>query len=620
MSENPDFGLHREVYTFAPEALASALPEFEVVREIGKGSMGIVYEARRKQDDATIALKVLPPSLTLSERALARFLREGRLMARVEHPDIVRYLGNGSGAAAGVRLFWFAMEYVDGASMQERLRIGPLPVRAACAIAARVGRALQFAHERGVVHRDLKPSNLLLRAPEARPGEDAPPVAISDFGLARETGTGSMTDSGALVGTPMYVAPELVLSGSGNANTISDVYSLGATLYTLLTGVPPFDGPTAQVVLKAVLEREPRSMRSMRTELPKQLEAIVQKAMSKEPRHRYGSALEFALDLERFLRGERTEARVQGPLTAAWRTARRRPSVAVSVAFAVVLGIGAAHFAKVQRDTRIEQGVAEAENWLAQATSATDERDRPRPESQRRELLLAAISAASDVLTRDPGVPLAHFVRAKCYFRLRQLDEAVLDLDATERLLGAPTPELLHFRIDSLRQKGDPTSTRRLQQDLTTLLSIDPGDKSRGMVAEHLLEIGLQTSHQERDAALSAAAEVLGLVSPDNPRGAVLRARLLEAEGRIEEALDAIGSARQRFRGDVYVHLQAAALYDRLGMVQEGRAEQETARMLQPAATSTSTAPVDMQGIGRFLGDVNKLLQQLDPPPAKEKQ
>jgi len=620
VSENPDFGLHREVYTFAPEALASALPEFEVVREIGKGSMGIVYEARRKQDGATIALKVLPPSLTLSERALARFLREGRLMARVEHPDIVRYLGNGSGAAAGVRLFWFAMEYVDGASMQERLRIGPLPVRDACAIAARVGRALQFAHERGVVHRDLKPSNLLLRAPEARPGEDAPPVAISDFGLARETGTGSMTDSGALVGTPMYVAPELVLSGSGNANTISDVYSLGATLYTLLTGVPPFDGPTAQVVLKAVLEREPRSMRSMRTELPKQLEAIVQKAMSKEPRHRYGSALEFALDLERFLRGERTEARVLGPLTAVWRTARRRPSVAVSVAFAVALGIGAAHLAKVQRETRIEQGVAEAENWLAQATSATDERDRPRPESQRRELLLAAISAATDVLTRDPGVPLAHFVRAKCYFRLRQLDEAVLDLDATERLLGAPTPELLHFRIDALRQQGDPASTRRLQQDLTTLLSIDPGDKSRGMVAEHLLEIGLQTANQERDAALSAAAEVLGLVSPDNPRGAVLRARLFEAEGRIEEALDAIGSARQRFRGDVYVHLQAAALYDRLGMVQEGRAEQETARMLQPAATSTSTAPVDMQGIGRFLGDVNKLLQQLDPPPAKEKQ
>lgn len=620
MSENPDFGLHREVYTFAPEALASALPEFEIVREIGKGSMGIVYEARRKQDGATIALKVLPPSLTLSERALARFLREGRLMARVEHPDIVRYVGNGSGTAAGVRLFWFAMEHIDGASMQDRLRIGPLPVRTACAIAARVGRALQFAHERGIVHRDLKPSNLLLRAPEPLPGEEAPPVAISDFGLARETGTGSMTDSGALVGTPMFVAPELVLSGSANANTISDVYSLGATLYTLLTGQPPFDGPTAQVVLKAVLEREPRSMRSLRSDLPRPLEAIVQKAMHKEPRHRYGSAMELSLDLERFLRGERTEARAQGPIASAWRSMRRRPSVAVAAACALALGAGSIYFAHVQRITRIEQGVAEAENWLAQATSATDERDRPRPEAQRRELLLAAISAATDVLAQEERVHEAHFVRAKCYFRLRQLDEAVLDLDATERLLGRPNPPLLHFRIDALRQKGDPASTRRLQQDLTTLLSIDPGDKSRGMVAEHLLEIGLQTTNLEREAALSAAADVLALVSPENPRGAVLRARLFEAEGRIEEALDAIGSARQRFRGDVYVHLQAAALYDRLGMVQEGRAEQETARMLQPAATSTSTAPVDMQGIGRFLGDVNKLLQQLDPPVAKQKQ
>ena len=180
--------------------------------------------------------------------------------------------------------------------------------------------------------------------------------------------------------------------------------------------------------------------------------------------------------------------------------------------------------------------------------------------------------------------------------------------------MGKPTPEMLHFRIDALRQRGDPASTRRLQQDLTTLLSIDPGDKSRGMVAEHLLEIGLQTSNLEREAALSAADDVLALVSPENPRGAVLRARLFEARGLIDEAIEAIGSAREQFRGDVYVHLQAAALYDRLGMQQEGAQEQLTARMLQPAATSTSTAPVDMQGIGRFLGDVNRLLNQLDPP------
>lgn len=614
MSEQLDFGTQREVYTFAPEALGSALPEFEIVREIGKGSMGIVYECKRKSDGATIALKVLPPSLTLSERALARFLREGRLMARVEHPDIVRWLGQGSGSASGVRLFWFAMEFVDGASMQERLRVGPLPMRAAVTIAARVARALHFAHERGVVHRDLKPGNLLLRSPEPLAGEDAPPVAISDFGLARETGTGSMTDSGALVGTPMYVAPELILSGSANANSISDVYSLGATLYTLLTGEPPFDGPTAQIVLKAVLEREPRRMRSLRSDLPKPVEAIVQKAMSKEPRHRYGSALEFALDLERWLRGERVLANLQSPLVIAMRNARRKPSIAIAAGCVAALGLCGAYFVHAQHEARIEQGVAEAENWLAQATSARDERDRPRPEPQRRELLLAAISAASDVLARDPQVPAAHFVRAKSHYRLRQLDETVLDLDAAERLMGKPTPEMLHFRIDALRQRGDPASTRRLQQDLTTLLSIDPGDKSRGMVAEHLLEIGLQTSNLEREAALSAADDVLALVSPENPRGAVLRARLFEARGLIDEAIEAIGAARDQFRGDVYVHLQAAALYDRLGMQQEGAQEQQTARMLQPAATSTSTAPVDMQGIGRFLGDVNRLLNQLDPP------
>lgn len=136
MSQSPDFGLHRDFYTFDPESLAQQLPAFAIGREVGKGSMGVVYEATVRSTGQRVALKILPPSLTLTEHTLARFLREGRIMARVHHPDIVAFVDQGSTG----RLHWFAMEFVDGVTLEERLHIGPLPVRKACRIAATVAR------------------------------------------------------------------------------------------------------------------------------------------------------------------------------------------------------------------------------------------------------------------------------------------------------------------------------------------------------------------------------------------------------------------------------------------------------------------------------------------------
>ena len=609
----PDWGRHTDFYTFAPETLAQELPQFEIVREVGKGSMGIVYEARVRATGARIALKVLPPSLSLTERALARFWREGRIMARVRHADIVGFLDQGTKG----RLHWFAMEFVDGVTLQERLQVGPLPVRQVCQIGVQVARALQFAHDHGVVHRDVKPGNLMLRNETGAPGaEPQMRVAITDFGLARETGTGSMTESGAIVGTPMYMAPELVLGGSNRANTLGDVYALGATLYALVTGHPPFDGPTAQSVLKAVLEHEPRLARTLRRDLPAGVEAIVHKAMERDPGRRYGSAQELAEDLERSLRGERVLARLPGPLARAGRFAARRPLPTLLLLLVVSLSIGAVGLVRERNRSETEQVLAQAERFLALAATTRDEQDRPRPPGERRDLLLAAVASASAAIGRDEGLAGAWFVRAKARHRLHQYDEAIFDLDTAERLTGTATPEILHFRIEALLQQGGSAAMRRLQQDLTSLLRLDSGAHTRTLVAEHLLWFAEPTSGSERHEALARARDVLAPIGDDDPRAAVARARILELEGSAEAALAAMRSARSAHEGDLFVHLQAAAMFDRNGLHDEGAREHEMARLLQPEpGVPPKSTPVDLEGFGKFLGDVDRLMHALDPRP-----
>ena len=533
-------------------------------------------------------------------------------MARVRHPDIVGFLDQGSRG----RLHWFAMEFVDGVTLEQRLQVGPLPVQQACAIAARVGRALQFAHDHGVVHRDIKPGNVMLRD-RTDPTDDTPRIAITDFGLARETGTGSMTESGAIVGTPMFMAPEVVLGGTGEASTLADVYSLGASLYALVTGTPPFDGPTAQSVLKAVLEQDPVPPRQRRADLPAAVEAIIAKAMARDPVQRYGSALELAEDLERCLRGERVLARRPSAVQRGLRWCQKRPLITALLATVLLLLTGSLLLVQERHRTSVERDLAQAERLLALASTQRNDQDQPRSAAERRDLLLAAVAAASATIARDEGHAQAWFIRARAHHRLQQYADAIFDLDTAERLRGGPVAELLHFRIDALRQQADPTSRRRLQQDLTTLLQIDPSPHTRALVAEHLLDYAAGQSGQERAEAVARVQEMLGAVPDDDPRAAVARARSLELAGATEPALAAMRGACTRHEGNLYVHLQAAAMFDRHELLDEGAREHELARRLQPEGTPRpAPTPVDVDGFGKFLGDVDRVLRALDGKPA----
>jgi len=477
----PQFGQRSEFYTFAPETLAQELPEFTIQREVGKGSMGIVYDAVRKQDNHRVALKVLPPSLTLTERALARFLREAELMEKVSHPAIVRALEHGKHG----RLHYFVMEFVDGVTLEQRVKNGPLPARHAAEIGAQVARALHFAHERGIVHRDIKPGNLMLR-------EDGS-VVITDFGLARETGTGSLTESGAIVGTPIYMPPEQVLGERGGVGTKSDVYGLGATLYQLVTGSAPFQAETAQGVLKAVLEHDPQPASALQVDLPTALESVIHKAMEKEPARRYGTALELAEDLERFLRGDPVLAPRRSRLRRAVRVIARHKMIAVGTFLLVALTFAAWQLHLERGRWHLETQLAEAGSALLQAAMPYDEQRRPRSQEQRDQLARDAEALADEVLASSPKDERPYYLRARARQRLHDHKGALLDLEAFERLHGGTTVDLLYIKLFSLAGLEGERADARMQETVQLLIRLEQDERGPTACAERLVAIAEET-------------------------------------------------------------------------------------------------------------------------------
>jgi hypothetical protein len=288
--------------------------------------MGVVFKARQVGLDRCVALKRILAGPFADRQARARFRVEAEAAARLHHPNVVQIyeVGEDDGCP------YLAMEYVAGVSLAERLRQGPLAPRAAAELVEALARAVQHAHERGVIHRDLKPANVLLAA-------DGTPK-VTDFGLARQVdGSERLTGSHAVLGTPSYMAPE---QAEGRAPTPAlDVYALGAVLFESVTGRPPFLGVTAVDTLLQVRSREPSSVRQLQPHCPRDLETVCLKCLHKDPRPRYASAGALADDLGRFLSGRPVEAR---PTSAAERLAkwgRRHPTVA---SLAAVLALGGA--------------------------------------------------------------------------------------------------------------------------------------------------------------------------------------------------------------------------------------------------------------------------------------
>jgi WD40 repeat protein len=298
--------------------------------------MSVVYKARQVGLQRLVALKMIPAGADADPEKLARFRSEAEAVARLEHPNIVQIHEVGELGAAGVNppTPYFSLELVDGGSLAEKFAGRPVPARQAAQLVEPLARAVHYAHQHGVIHRDLKPGNVLLTA-------DGVPK-ITDFGLAKQLDADlGQTRSGALLGTPPYMAPEQAEGKTRQIGPTTDVYALGAILYELLTGRPPFRGATALETLDQVRSAEPVSPGRLVPKLPRDLETICLKCLQKEPHKRYPSAEALAEDLQRFLAGQPIRARPIRVWERGLKWARRRPAIAGLLALVVfVAGLG----------------------------------------------------------------------------------------------------------------------------------------------------------------------------------------------------------------------------------------------------------------------------------------
>ncbi len=287
--------------------------DYELIEEIARGGMGVVYKARQKSLKRFVALKMVLSGRFASQAELERFLQEAELAANLDHPHIVpiHEIGTHDGR------HYFSMKLIDGESLSRRVSGFANDPDAAARLTATIARAVHFAHQRGFLHCDLKPANILL---DAR-GEPH----VTDFGLAKRVGDSTMTISGAILGTPSYMAPEQASGHRSLLTSATDIYGLGAILYELLTGRPPFRTESLMETVVEVMEREPKPLREVRPSVPEGLERICLKCLEKSPKDRYASAEELAENLERYLRGEDVEGTSLGARLRRW--TRREPEL-----------------------------------------------------------------------------------------------------------------------------------------------------------------------------------------------------------------------------------------------------------------------------------------------------
>jgi len=432
---------------------APAVEGYEILHELGRGGMGVVYQARQVALKRIVALKMILDAAHAGTEQRLRFRAEAEAIASLQHPNIVQIYDWGEQDGRP----FFALEFIDGGSLDRRLGGTPLPPAEAAALIETLAHAMHAAHQRGIIHRDLKPANVLLAATGA--------PKITDFGLAKQLDSQlAHTVSGAILGTPSYMAPEQAAGKGDRIGPGTDVYALGAILYETLTGRPPFKGPSAWDTMQQVMADEPVPPSKLQPKLPRDLETICLKCLAKDPAQRYASAADLAEDLRRYQAGEPIQARPMALWRRLWKWAERRPArafIGVLGGVAVIrIALSVWYSAGLLEDARQQARTAQAETRSQRADLRTAYLQLA--ELQGRQGEAAALDAsAAKLLALEPETGSACYQLSRAYALAAG---APVSLQPRQEALAARAMELL-ARARTLGAFQDRARVTQLEAD-----------------------------------------------------------------------------------------------------------------------------------------------------------
>ncbi len=548
------------------------LGDFRLLREIGRGGMGVVYEAEQISLGRRVALKVLPFAAVLDSRQIARFKHEAQAAAQLNHPNIVSVFA--VGVERGVH--YYAMQLIDGQPLDRALTELRDDFRAVIRLGIQAAAALHAAHENGIVHRDIKPSNLLL--------DGNGKLWVTDFGLAHRQSEATLTRSGDLVGTVRYMSPEQALGQAALVDHRTDIYSLGATLYELLTLEPAFPGEQGPALLRHIERDEPRPPRQLQPKIPADLETVVLKSMAKRRDDRYATAQEFADDLQRVLEGKPTVARPPTLLDriARWAQRHRQLVAAASlVGVLAMLGLTASTLLIAREQRKTAQNFALAENRFRQSQDAVE--CLGTRISERLAGVPGAAQIRQDLLRQTLGYYRGFVEQAKDNPELRA------DLALTYSKIGSLSAQI-GCGADAIDADAEAI---RLLEDLAAANPRDTDYRRRLGVCQNNLALVLERSGRT-DEAERAFREAIRLQ---------------------EEVLDAANDSEQCL-------VDLALAYGNLGLLENkmGNAESAAARIARAVELQEQllgAAPDNPQRLGNLavtLNDLARCTPSVNPP------
>jgi tetratricopeptide (TPR) repeat protein/tRNA A-37 threonylcarbamoyl transferase component Bud32 len=535
---------------------------YEILGELGRGGMGVVYKARQLGLNRLVALKMVLAGAHAGELQLARFYTEAEAVAGLQHPNIVQIFEVGKHDD----LPYFSLEFVDGGSLADKLGGQPQPPKEAACLLEALARGMACAHQRSIIHRDLKPANVLLT-------RDAVPK-ITDFGLAKRLESdSSQTKSGTLMGTPNYMAPEQAAGKTREIGPLSDGYALGAILYEMLTGRPPLVGTTVLETLDLVQNKEPLPPSRLQPGVPRDLETICLKCLQKEPARRYASTEALADDLRRFLAGEPIQARPVSRTERAWRWCKRNPRVAILTGIALLLLVTAGAALSALVVTRTRERAAEARRRDDELGAI----------EQTRELARQRLAQATETITTGDHKRALDLLRWST--PLLETAPELEDVRGEWHALRAQIEVYGEFKriLDNARfasRFGSRRLKQQAQQDCRELVRLDEEIRQRlGRGSAGLPPVSPEQRQLFQEDVFEAYL-IAALVETDLARGAGDDARKAAAL----RAIDWLGRADQVLPGTRVVHANRAPCWRVAGEVEKDRADTERAKAIVPTS------------------------------------